>query len=383
MSRTRVLALRDCLVPISRRVSVCPDATYPLLGVRLDGKGPFLRETVCGGQTSATSLYRVEAGDFVYSRLFAWRGAFGVVPEELSGCYVSSEFPTFRVVGDVLDISYLNYWFQLPRTLRKVFEDCTGSTPLTRNRYKENFFLSLEIPLPPIADQQRFVAYIDALAEKIDQVETLQRQVLQLAGNLPSSLHAFHSSKRVIRLGSMLQLDERRVTISPDASYPQVGIRAFGEGLFPKNGVQGSATTYRYFHELYTGAVVLSQVKGWEGAVAVCPPTLDGWFVSPEYRTFRCDTNIVLPEYMAMLVPTPWFWSKLANLSRGLGGRRERTRPAMFLNLEIEMPDLAAQGEALRSLAVLPDVRNLQTQTAAQLDALMPAVLDKAFMGAL
>jgi hypothetical protein len=44
---------------------------YRSLSVRLDGRGPFLRETVSGTQTPATKLYRVAEGDFIYSRLFA------------------------------------------------------------------------------------------------------------------------------------------------------------------------------------------------------------------------------------------------------------------------------------------------------------------------
>ena len=64
-----------------------------------------------------------------------------------------------------------------------------------------------------------------------------------------------------------------------------------GGGLFAKAAIGGTETTYRSFHRLYEGAVVLSQVKGWEGAIARCPAELEDWFVSPEYRTFRCKPN--------------------------------------------------------------------------------------------
>jgi hypothetical protein len=64
---------------VEREEAVDASKEYRLLGIRLDGPGPFLRETVMGKQTSATKLYCVAKGDFIHSRLFAYRGAFGVI----------------------------------------------------------------------------------------------------------------------------------------------------------------------------------------------------------------------------------------------------------------------------------------------------------------
>jgi hypothetical protein len=71
--------LGEVLTPANREEYVDASKEYCLLGIRLDGQGPFLRETVMGTQTSAAKLFRVAKGDFIYSRLFACRGAFGVV----------------------------------------------------------------------------------------------------------------------------------------------------------------------------------------------------------------------------------------------------------------------------------------------------------------
>jgi type I restriction enzyme S subunit len=149
--------------------------------VRLDGQGPFLREAVMGTQTSATKLFRVAKDDFIYSRLFASRGAFGVIVEELDGCYVSGEFPTFVPVLGKVDVEFLKYWFRLPSVIANVDEDCSGSTPLTRNRFKENFFLALEIPLPPLEEQRRVVARIEELAAQIHEARTLRHQAAEEA----------------------------------------------------------------------------------------------------------------------------------------------------------------------------------------------------------
>lgn len=124
-------------------------------------------------------------------------------------------------------------------------------------------------------------------------------------------------------------------------------------------------------------------MKGWEGAIAVCEKDLAGWFVSPEYRTFRCIPEESLPGYMSALVRTEWFWSKLLNATRGVGARRERTRPEQFLAIELPMPTVELQKKGEAAFAQLNSIKPLQSETAAELAAFLPSILDKAFKGEL
>jgi len=188
---------------------------------------------------------------------------------------------------------------------------------------------------------------------------------------------------RTLRLDQFLELYEDQEPVHVGRSYPQIGVKGFGQGLFIRAPVEGSQTTYSAFNRLYTGAVVLSQVKGWEGAIAVCPSTFSGAYVSPEYRTFRCIPSEAIPEYLAGLFAAPWFWSKLSDLTRGVGARRERVRPELFLNMEIPMPAVNDQRRAVPACEKIRVLKRLQAETAAELDALLPSVLDKAFQGEL
>ena len=196
-----------------------------------------------------------------------------------------------------------------------------------------------------------------------------------------SSLHIHSSQSKPTPLDEILVLDEEKESVQHGQSYPQVGVRGFGQGLFTKESVDGTQTAYKAFNRLYEGAVVLSQVKGWEGAIAVCPAELAGRYVSPEYRTFRCVPGKILPEYMSALVATPWFWGQLKTLTRGVGARRERTRPEQFLRMQIPIPPVEQQKQALVVLERLKALKQLQAETATELDALLPSVLDRAFKG--
>ena len=379
MSNWPRVPLGELVTQIDRAESVRPDGQYRLLGVRLEGNGAFHRETVLGTETSASRLSRANVGDFIYSRLFAWRGAFGLIGQDLDGCFVSNEFPLFKVDESRLNAEYLNRWFQLPATWRRVEEDCTGSTPTTRNRFKEEFFRKLQVPLPPLAEQKAIVVHLNALSERASQLTARLDAIYADASALIVTLHHHLSKGNAAPLSEFLELHEEPVSIKPGKAYPQVGVRSFGGGLFSKAAVSASDTTYRAFNRLYTDAIVLSQVKGWEGAIALTPSPLAGMFASPEYRTFRCRAKIAVPGYIGELFKTPWFWSLLQGATHGVGARRERTRPEKFLSTVLPMPSFEKQLEACQLFAHLRAVKNGHAAIRADNDALLPSVLNQIF----
>ena len=61
----------------------------------------------------------------------------------------------------------------------------------------------------------------------------------------------------------------------------------------------------------------------------------------------------------------------------------ERTRPEQFLNIEIPIPTIEKQIQGERVFAQMDAVKNLQAESAAELDALLPSILDRAFKGEL
>jgi type I restriction enzyme, S subunit len=118
----------------------------------------FHRETVTGQKLSAKYITPLKAGAFIYNRLFAWKASFAVVSTELADCYVSNEFPQFLTDSSKLIAEYLYLWSLTENTLRAVNAASTGSAAVSRNRFREEFFLNFELPLPPIEKQQAIVS---------------------------------------------------------------------------------------------------------------------------------------------------------------------------------------------------------------------------------
>lgn len=358
-----------------------PSETYREVTVRLWGKGAGLRRSVLGSQIAATRRGVARAGQFILSRIDARNGALAIVPRELDGALVSNDFPTFNLNSSKLTAKYLGWLCRTKDFVALCQRASEGTT--NRVRLQEASFLDFEIPLPPLSEQRRIVARIEELAGRIDEVRTTSRLVGDEADALILSLNTSLAGSRTKRLGEILQLDEDSTPVTPTGSYPQVGVKSFGGGLFAKTALFGSETTYRAFNRLYEGALVLSQVKGWEGAIAVCPSSLSGWFVSPEYRTFRFDPTEARPGYFAALVRTEWFWQRLGSATRGVGARRERTRPEQFLAVEVAIPEVRLQEHGEEVFSRVGGLKRLQAETQAELDALLLSMLDRAFKGEL
>ncbi len=333
------------------------------------------------GSETKTDMILIRPGDLLISGINAAKGAIAIYGEEnadpiAATIHYGAYLPNKRRVN----VKYL-WWYLRSGTFRDlVYKYVPGGI---KTELKAKRLLPIPTPLPSIEEQRRIVAKIDELTVKIEEARRLHQQAVEEAEAFVISVHIQLAGSRKRKLGDILTLDEDEVAVRPTGEYPQVGLKGFGVGLFAKSAISGTETTYRAFNRLYEGAVVLSQVKGWEGAIDVCGSQLAGWFVSPEYRTFRCIPGEALPGYLATLVRTKWFWGRLQDATRGVGARRERTRPEQFLAIDMPMPDVVRQKFGQTLFAEVDVLKRLQADTATKLDALTPSILDKAFKGEL
>lgn len=377
MSWDQLVPLGDVLVRSDEPAALSADVEYHEVTIKLWGKGVVSRGKVRGGDV-VTNRRFVRAGQFILSKIDARNGAVGIVPPELDGAIVSNDFPSFTVRdAKRADSTFLGWLARSPGFVELCKAASEGTT--NRVRIKESKFLRQEVLLPLLAEQQAVVARLDALAYKTRLLAAHLDAIEAEAKAFVVSLHHQLAGDRVMALSDVLELHEEQEAVRSDCEYPQVGVRSFGGGLFPKAPVEAAATTYRMFNTLYPEAIVLSQVKGWEGAIALTPYELVGRFASPEYRTFRCLEGKASATYLAELFKTPWFWSLLQDATRGVGARRERTRPEQFLNITLPMPGYADQ---LKALEVLSHLNTTKIHYAALREAnaaLLPATLQCVF----
>lgn len=154
----------NVLTPSRDQVRVDPAATYQNLGIYSFGRGVFAKPDIEGVATSASTLFRVRAGQFIYSRLFAFEGAYAYVPPQFDGYFVSNEFPAFDVDNNRVDVRWLLSYLRSPDRWAELGGSSKG-LGVRRQRVPVDAVLAYELWLPPVAEQHRIVAAIDKLNE--------------------------------------------------------------------------------------------------------------------------------------------------------------------------------------------------------------------------
>ncbi|MFD9223393.1 restriction endonuclease subunit S [Streptomyces sp. NPDC060064] len=145
-----------------------------------------------------------------------------------------------------------------------------------------------------------------------------------------------------VRLDEVIALDVDAVPVTATTSYDIVGVLNRGRGLLFREPITGSETSYKTLNRIRPNQIVYSRLKAFEGAITVAPNDLGEVYASQEFPTFTCGERM-LPEYFRLLTTTKQLWEQLQALSTGMGGRRERVKPADFLTMELALPSLSEQ----------------------------------------
>ena len=122
------------------------------------GKGARQRKISDGKTPVQFTGYRVKTGQFIYSRIDARNGAFGIVPEELNNAVVSKDFPIFNLNNNLIRPEFLIYSLLQDSFLGQVRSSSFGAT--NRQRIKEEIFAKYSIKLPPIDIQNNFALFV-------------------------------------------------------------------------------------------------------------------------------------------------------------------------------------------------------------------------------
>lgn len=356
-------------------------AAYKRCRVQLHAQGVVLRDQVPGTEIKTKKQQVCKSGEFLVAEIDAKLGGYGLVPDDLEGAIVSSHYFLFGTVEAKIDRRYLGWFIRTPAFFEQVAAQ--GSTNYAAIR--PSHVLGYEIPLPPLAEQRRLVARIDALAAKIDEAKRLRKEADEGIENLCRSF--FHQSDdnplAPTPMSELVRLREPDVTVDTNEQYHFAGVYCFGRGVFVGQRKTGMEFKYPRLTTLRTGNFVYPKLMAWEGALAVVPPECDGLVVSTEFPVFEIDTTRVLPEVLDTYFRSPTVWPELSGNSTGTNMRRQRLNPADFLKYKFPLPAMSAQEMLSQLKKRSTEIAAHRGSTAPALDAMLPAILDRSFRGEL
>jgi type I restriction enzyme S subunit len=400
MSSIPSVPLGEVAKPIQRPVDVVPGTAYRTLGVKWWGAGAYERDTIDGGQTAAGTLYEVQQDDLIINKIWVRHGSVAIVGPEVQGCTGSNEFPTFALDRQKV----LPRWVHWYTKTRDLWQKCDALSQGTsgKNRIRPERFLTVAIPLPPLPEQQRIVAKVEELAAKVEEGKGLRQSSDQQRCLLPANASAtIFGNLRcpVLPLADVLKEDSRNgLGTRPSDSPPGVPILRISAGTARADGVV-EESDYKFMelsdsdlktYSLRPGDLLACRFNGnlhFVGRFALYSGYSGQQQVYPDKLIrFRVDDGRVVPEFVryAMNGRTcrAVIESHCATTAGNIGISATSLKTIPF-----PVPPLPEQRRIVAYLddlqAKVDSLKALQAQTHAELDALLPSILDRAFKGEL
>lgn len=378
MSRWPSVPLGELLWPNTDRVQLDPDQTYAQVTARLWGKGLALRGRVKGSEIAAAQQNRVSTNQFVISKIDARHGAFGIVPAELDGAVVSNDFPAFNVDPDKALPEFVAWVARTGWFIAICKSASEGST--NRVRLKESRFLAQAIPLPTTTEQQAIVNRLDQVAAAIAaRGNAATAMTSEVEATLRAAFARIIADAPRVAMGEIAPLVRRPVVIDPDASYPELGVRSFGKGLFIKPDLVGSELTWQSLYRIEAGDLVFSNIKAWEGAFAVAGREHHGKHGSHRYLTCVPDADRATAHFLWHYLQSEEGIYQVGQASAGSADRNRTLATKRLQAIKVPVPSLDAQlwFDSLQAKACA--AKAAQAEATAHLDQLLPAMLNEVF----
>ena len=380
----QAIKVGDFVVQASNPVSLVSTETYTLLGMSLEGRGLFVREQKKGSEIGSKTLNKLESGHFIYSRLFAWKGAFDYVKDEFDGLYVSDEYPTFKVDEKKVDVRFLQYYFNQAKTWKAVEQFCIGVTKASRNRFKEKYFLDFPINLPDLTYQKQIVIKIEAIINNRNKLFKLKKAQTKDINNLLFSKYTdIIENSEWLPMKDVAPIIRRPVQIKEESLYPELGIRCFGNGTFHKPALSGLEVGAKKIFQIKTGDIVFSNVFAWEGGIAVVKEEDNDRYGSHRFISCVADEEKALAEFLCYHFLSPNGLEDINACSPGGAGRNKTLGLDKLMKISVPVPSIKLQREFVELLQKTNAIKENHKQTEKELTELLPSLLDKAFKGEL
>jgi len=335
-----------------------------------------------------TGMISVRPGDLLLSGINASKGAIAIYGADNNDPVAATiHYGAYSVVPERADITYL-WWYLRSNPFREIL---FRSLPEgIKTELKSKRFLPLEIPLPPLSEQQRVVARIEELASQIHEAQSLRLQADDETNALFCSFltATLDSSNWPLKL--LLEVAEvarGKFTYRPrneprfyggDIPFIQIGdisrsnryIRTYSQTL----NKDGLAITKMFpagtVAIAITGATI--GVTGILGFGSCFPDSIVGIQAKPVHTT---------PEFIHLAVEQ----AKKSALAEATQTTQPNINLGNLQRLKVRVPPLPEQRRIVAELdalqAEVDALKRLQAETSAELDALLPSILDKAFKG--
>jgi type I restriction enzyme S subunit len=178
-----------------------------------------------------------------------------------------------------------------------------------------------------------------------------------------------------VRVGGVLKLVREAVLVEAQQTYRYVGIRSFGKGIIHYPPTTGARLSKLRYFRLPTNALVLSNIKAWEGAITVSTERDHGYIASNRFLSYLpIDEDEVDTRYLRYYFLSEAGLPLIEGASPGAADRNRTLGIEAFENLRVPLPDIVEQRRVAARLDYLHARRNEASQCAKRAASLVGAL---------
>lgn len=293
-------------------------------------------ELILANSMSYGKTYQVAIDGYIYDGWFVLRDYEKYFDKQfllqlLNSEYMQNQYERFSAGGIVQNIS----------------SDIVYKTVLPHTSLKEQ--QKIADCLSSISDR------ITAETQKLDTLKAhkkgLMQQLFPAEGETLPKLRfpEFHDSGEWVKqkVSNILVKVSNPVTVDPNETYYQIGIRSHGKGIFHKESINGDALGSKRVFWIEDNAFIVNIVFAWELAVANTTVTEKGMIAShrfPMYKAYKNRANVVFIKYFFL---TNKGKELLWIASPGGAGRNKTLGQKEFENLDLLIPKLVEEQQRI------------------------------------
>ena len=381
---------------VERKIVVDDGQEYSTVGVRLRGRGAYVRDTLLGSDIARKQQWEIRAGDVVYNKLFAWRGSFAIAGFAVDGLIVSDKFPTYRLDPAIVDGDYLRYYFMTESLAAQARAMSKGAAAISKLTLNPPQFWDLTIPVPPSVDEQRHIAAV------VGQVEASVHEAVSVAEQVQAAQRALRSAAIAATLGNEtprgrledVLLERPRNGWSPrcdnTGGVSVLSLAAVTGFAYRRSEVKTTSepTDPTAHYWLAAGDLLITRSNTPElvGHAAIYDGSPTPCIYPDLMMRIRCDPGLTDTRFVHLWLQSRPVREYIRRVSRGTSPTMKKIAQGDVQAIPFPTHlDLREQqrmvGELDRILAEVEAVATTRARLGARLEQVLPGVLDRAFSG--
>lgn len=312
----------------------------------IDDDGYFNSEKKKSVNDINSNSFYLSKNDLVFVRTGATVGKSYLYKENDGKLVFAGFLIRFRV-----DITKANDYYLWTYTKSKPYWDWvkTVSTRSGQPGINSAEYSSLQIPLPPLPEQEKIASILSTWDKAIENckgiIEELKIRNKGLTQKLLTGkmrVKGFDEKWKVKAINECVTFTPRPIT-KPTENYLALGLRSHGKGVFHKTDFDPASIAMETMYEVKEDDLIINITFAWEQAVAIVSKKDEGGLVSHRFPTYSFNDKNATPVFFRHYILQKRFKFLLESISPGGAGRNRVMSKTDFLKLDIKLPEVKEQ----------------------------------------